>query len=156
MNIYKRIEMRKMLFGLLFVGSFALYGENAPATNEVLRNSSGQDVTLTKDTSVILSVVGQGLPPEEMMTAQGCDYSPKAAALAKRAAIADGYRLMAEKYNGVKIEGRDTVRNMAISKSEVRTLVSATLRKVDIVKSIWKDCMFQVEMELKVNGSDYY
>ena len=74
-----------------------------------------QPTTLNRRNTVVLSVVGQGVAPSSTIS------PAQASALAKRAAVADAYRLMAEKVNGVRIEGRDYVRNMVAKRSEVRT-----------------------------------
>lgn len=110
----------------------------------------GQPMTLSQNSTVVLSVVGQGVAPSSTIS------PAQASALAKRAAIADAYRQMAEKVNGVKIEGRDYVRNMVAKRSEVRTCVSALIKNATVVESRFKDGLFEVEMELRVAGNQWY
>ncbi len=96
-----------------------------------------------------ISVVGQGVAP-----CNGACSPAQALALAKRAAIADAYRLIAEKVKGVYVEGNDYVKNMMIKKSTVRTHVAACLRNTTIVETSFKDGLCQVEMEIKLKYAD--
>ena len=107
-------------------------------------------VTLSKNNTILVSVVGQGVAPSSTIS------PAQASALAKRAAIADAYRQMAEKINGVRIEGRDYIRNMVAKRSEVRTCVSALIKNANVVESRFNDGLFEVEMEVRVAGSQWY
>jgi|GEM_PF-2913805 hypothetical protein len=113
-------------------------------------NNCGGPMTLNERNTVVLSVVGEGVAPSSTIS------PAQARALAKRAAIADAYRQMAEKVNGVKIEGRDYVRNMVAKRSEVRTCVSALIKNAAVVESRFNEGLFEVEMELRVAGNQWY
>ncbi len=109
------------------------------------------DNYLARNSEVKVSVFGQGVAP-----CDGTCSPAQAYALAKRAAIADGYRLIAEKIKGVYVEGDDVVKNMMIKRSTVRTWVSATIRNANIVETTFKDGLCEVEMELTLSHAQFY
>jgi len=96
-----------------------------------------------------INVTGQGVAPT--MTSSPA----QAYALAKRAAIADAYRLMAEKVKGVRIEGSDKIKNMMVMRSEVRTFVDAVIAEAEIIETVFKDGLCEVEMELTVDPKQW-
>jgi len=104
---------------------------------------------LKKENPLKLSVVGQGVAP-----CNGTCSPAQAFAMAKRAAIADAYRLIAEKVKGVYVEGEDTIRNMAVKRSTIRTAVSATVRNANVIETTFKDGLCEVEMEIKLSYAD--
>ncbi|MEA2111030.1 MAG: LPP20 family lipoprotein [Campylobacterota bacterium] len=119
----------------------------ACSTSEVEIADEYVDI-VTKQEPVRIIVVGQGVAP--------CNStcSPEQAlVLAKRAATVDGYRLIAEKVKGVYVQGRDYVHNMMVKSSKVRTYVDANIRNANIVDTIYKDGLCEVEMEITLNYS---
>jgi hypothetical protein len=94
---------------------------------------------------VLISVIGQGVAP-----CNGTCSPAQAYVLAKRAAVVDAYRLIAEKVRGVYIEGQDYVENMMVKKSRVRTFVSATIRRANIIDTKFQDGLCEVEMEIRL------
>ena len=106
--------------------------------------------TISPNSSILVTAVGQGVAPSSTIS------PAQAKAMAKRAAIADAYRQIAEKVNGVKVEGRDFIRNMVAQRSEVRTCVQALIKNASVVESRMNDGLYEVEMELRVNGSQWY
>jgi hypothetical protein len=96
-----------------------------------------------------INVVGQGVAPT--MTSSPA----QAYALAKRAAIADAYRLLAEKVKGVRIEGSDKIKNMMVQRSEVRTFVDAVIAEAEIIETVFKDGLCEVEMELNIDPAQW-
>lgn len=111
-----------------------------------------EPLTKTRPTSykmVRISVVGQGVAPT--MTSSPA----QAYALAKRAAIADAYRLLAEKVKGVRIEGSDKIKNMMVQRSEVRTFVDAVIAEAEIIETVFKDGLCEVEMELNIDPKQW-
>ncbi len=96
-----------------------------------------------------INVTGQGVAPT--MTSSPA----QAYALAKRAAIADAYRLLAEKVKGVRIEGSDKIKNMMVQRSEVRTFVDAVIAEAEIIETIFKDGLCEVEMELTIDPKQW-
>jgi outer membrane protein FlgP len=99
--------------------------------------------------AVRINVTGQGVAPT--MTSSPA----QAYALAKRAAIADAYRLLAEKVKGVRIEGSDKIKNMMVQRSEVRTFVDAVIAEAEIIETVFKDGLCEVEMELTLDPAQW-
>lgn len=98
---------------------------------------------------VTITVMGQGVAP-------AFAKSPaQSYALAKRAATADAYRLLAERVKGVQINANDTIKDMAIKSSTVNTQVQALIRNATIVETQFKDGLCQVEMEIKLNKNNF-
>ena len=97
-----------------------------------------------------INVTGQGVAPT--MTSSPA----QAYALAKRAAIADAYRLLAEKVKGVRIEGSDKIKNMMVQRSEVRTFVDAVIAEAEIIETVFKDGLCEVEMELSIDPKQWH
>jgi len=108
-----------------------------------------QNNVLKKDRFMLISVVGQGVAP--MNTASPA----QAYALAKRAAIADAYRLIAEKVKGVRVEGQDLIQNMMVKRSSVRTSVAAMVRDANVVETTFKEGLCEVEMEIKISHAQF-
>lgn len=99
--------------------------------------------------TIRISVTGQGVAPITTSS------PAQAYALAKRAAIADAYRLIAEKIKGVRIEGNDKIRNMMVQRSEVRTFVDAVIAEAQIIDTVFKDGLCEVEMELIITPEQW-
>lgn len=104
---------------------------------------------LTPAHDIRINVVGQGVAP--VTTASPA----QAYALAKRAAIADAYRLIAEKVKGVRVEGQDVIKNMMVQRSTVRTYVDAMIRDANAIETTFKDGLCEVEMELVLSYSQF-
>ncbi|EQD93260.1 LPP20 lipofamily protein, partial [Helicobacter pylori PZ5080] len=80
----------------------------------------------------------------------------QALALAKRAAIVDGYRQLGEKMYGIRVNAQDTVKDMVLQNSVIKTRVNALIRNAEITETIYKDGLCQVSMELKLDGRIWY
>ena len=106
--------------------------------------------TLSQNNTIHFQVVGQGVAPVNTVS------PAQALALAKRAAIADAYRQLGEKICGVRVEGRDLIRNMMISRSTVRTQIDAMIKNARILDTKFKDGLCEVEMEVTLNGKEWY
>ncbi|MCD6191345.1 MAG: LPP20 family lipoprotein [Sulfurimonas sp.] len=104
---------------------------------------------LDENQDIIISVVGQGVAP------MNTSSPAQAYALAKRAAVADAYRLIAEKVKGVRIDGQDLIKNMMVKRSTVRTSVKAMVRNANIVETTFKEGLCEVEMEIILSHSDF-
>ena len=105
--------------------------------------------TLIENSSMAIIVVGQGVAPS-FATSPAQAY-----ALAKRAATADAYRLIAEKIKGVKIEGKDTIKNMMVKSSTVNTRVTAMVKNATVVETTFKEGLCEIEMEININYNDF-
>lgn len=108
-----------------------------------------EEQVLTSQESVIISVVGQGVAPMNTIS------PAQAYALAKRAAVADAYRLIAEKVKGVRVDGQDLIKDMMVKRSTVRTSVQAMVRNSNIVETTYKEGLCEVEMEIILYYSQF-
>ncbi len=97
---------------------------------------------LTPHKDIRINVVGQGVSPVSTSS------PAQAYALAKRAAIADAYRLLAEKVKGVRVEGQDLIKNMMVTRSTVRTYVDAMIRDASIQETTFKEGLCEVQMQV--------
>ncbi len=116
---------------------------------EELATMAAQEEILRQNKSMHVSVIGQGVAP------MNTSSPAQAYALAKRAAIADAYRAIAEKVKGVRVDGQDTIKNMMVQKSTIRTYVQAIVRNADIVETTFKEGLCEVEMEIVISHSDF-
>lgn len=105
---------------------------------------------LTPSNLIELQVVGTGVAPQNAIS------PAQSTALAKRAAMIDAYKLLGEKMYGIKLNGQDTVENMAVTSSSVKAKVQALVRGADVVNVDCKAGMCQVTMELKLDGRVWY
>jgi len=108
-----------------------------------------ESMVLKKDRPLLVSVIGQGVAP------MNTDSPAQAFALAKRAATADAYRLIAEKVKGVHVEGQDMIQNMMVKRSTVRTYVSAVVKNAHVVEAVFKEGLCEVEMEITLSHSQF-
>ena len=109
----------------------------------------GTEKVLSVASNVRISVVGQGVAP------MNTSSPAQAYALAKRAATADAYRLVAEKVKGVRIDGQDLIKNMMVKRSTIRTSVQAMVRNANVVETTFKEGLCEVEMEILLSHSDF-
>jgi len=116
---------------------------------EELAAAAAKEEVLKKNRTMHISVIGQGVAP------MNTSSPAQAYALAKRAAVADAYRAIAEKVKGVRIDGQDTIKNMMVQRSTVRTYVQAMVKNADIVETTFKEGLCEVEMEILISHSDF-
>ena len=144
--------MKKIIISAILATS-ALFAsaEKAPQAKPQMQESMPmEEKSLNPYNTITLSVIGQGVAPESTISPY------QALALAKKAAIADAYRMLAEKLNGVKVEGYDIVKNMVIQRSQVKTCVSSMIKHSNIVETKCAKDFCEVEMELKIVGNKWY
>lgn len=108
-----------------------------------------QSPVLSENKEIRINVTGQGVAPKDT------DSPAQAYALAKRAAIADAYRMIAEKIKGVRVDGQDLIKNMMVKRSTIRTSVSAIVNNANIVETSFKDGLCEVEMEIVISYSQF-
>jgi hypothetical protein len=94
--------------------------------------------------------IGMGVAPESTIS------PAQALVLAKRAAIADGYRQLGEKMYGIRINAKDTIKDAVVQNTTVRTQVHGIIRNAEIVETVFKDGLCQVEMEVRLDGRRWY
>ncbi|MBV5321445.1 MAG: LPP20 family lipoprotein [Sulfuricurvum sp.] len=102
---------------------------------------------LKSQNELVITVTGQGIAPS--VTASPA----QAYALAKRAAMVDGYRLIAERVKGVQVEGQDTIKNMMLQQSSTKTSVEALVRGANVTNTSFKEGLCEVEMEIALSYS---
>jgi len=112
-------------------------------------SATATEPVLEQNQKMLISVVGQGVAPMNTTS------PAQAYALAKRAAIADAYRLIAEKVKGVRVEGQDVIKNMMVKRSSIRTSVEAMVRNANVVETTFKDGLCEVEMEITIAHSQF-
>ena len=91
-------------------------------------------------------VYGEGIAPVHTVSAA------QAVALAKRAAITDGYRQLGEKLYGVKINSTDTVKDAMLKDSRVTAQVNALIKDAAVTDATFKDGLYSVRMEITMSA----
>jgi len=94
-------------------------------------------------------VVGEGIAPQNTIS------PAQALALAKRAAVADAYRQLGEKLYGVKVNAKETVKDAALKNSKIITQVDGLIKDAYITESSYKDGLYRVKMELKIDSKTW-
>lgn len=95
-----------------------------------------------------IKVTGAGAPPESGSPAQK-------RLMAKRAAIADGYRQLAEQINGVKVDAETVVQNYVVANDTVKTQVSALIKGARMSPPRYlSDGSIEVDMTLNLYGQN--
>jgi len=95
---------------------------------------------------IVIRAIGEGVAPIDAIS------PAQAQALARRAAIADAYRALGEKMYGVRLNAKDTVRDLVMRHSEIRSQVYALIRGGRIDEESFKNGLYRVTMEVKLNA----
>ena len=123
--------------------------EVTPVESTIIYDNAQKQAVLEINKTMLISVIGQGVSPMDT------DSPAQAYALAKRAAITDGYRLIAEKIKGVHVEGQDLIKNMMVKRSTVRTTVTAMIQNASVIETSFKDGLCEVEMEIVISHTQF-
>lgn len=91
-------------------------------------------------------VYGEGIAPQHTIS------PAQAMALAKRAAITDGYRQLGEKLYGAKISSTETVKDAALKDSRIVSQVNGVIKDAAVTDAVFKDGLYSVRMELSMSG----
>lgn len=156
--------MKKEFFALILAGSVSLaLASDVTQTpivpqgvevgpGEVIKGSAViPNAPIMEDPGIVeLSAVGMGVAPLNTIS------PAQALAMAKRAAIIDGYRQLGEKMYGIRINSKETVRDMVMQNSVVRARVLAVIKNAEVVETAFKDGLCQVQMELKLDAKRWY
>ncbi len=89
---------------------------------------------------------GFGLPPDSVVS------EAQARLMARRAAISDAQRNLAEQIAGVQVDSETTVQNLQISSDVIRTHVSALLKGAKVISESYEDGACHVVMALPLYG----
>jgi len=150
--------MKKVVISLALVGAFvnAEMVDNTRNVNVVLPSpqQNTQSVTgvipnsprLSKPSIIKISGIGEGVPPVSTVS------PAQARALARRAAIGDAYRSLAEKMYGIRLSAKDRIRDLVAQRTEVRTAVYGIIRGATIDEEIWKDGLYKVVLVVNLDA----
>jgi hypothetical protein len=105
---------------------------------------------MKKSCVIKLEAKGVGVVP-----CDGACSKPEAVAMARRAAILDAYKALAEKMYGIKINGRDTVKNMILQSSTLKAYVDGLIRGADIEDESFKNGIYTVTMNVKIDVNEW-
>ena len=89
---------------------------------------------------------GFGLPPDSVVS------EAQARLMARRAAISDAQRNLAEQIAGVQVDSETTVQNLQVASDVVKTRVSALLKGAKIISESAEDGAYHVVMALPLYG----
>lgn len=95
------------------------------------------------------SAVGEGIAPLNTVSAA------QALALAKRAAITDAYRQLASKLYGVKINGKDTVKDAMLGSSTITAQVNGLIKNASVIDESFNQGLYRVNVELKIDTNKW-
>ncbi len=101
--------------------------------------------TMDLESEAVFTAVGEGIPPLDTVS------PAQARALAKRSAITDGYRQLASKLYGVKINAKETVKDAMLQSSVIESRVLGLIKNASVINQDFKDGLYRVEMELKID-----
>lgn len=123
MKNMKKAVLAMMLGAALVSGgvSYAAPGDTSVAVSVAVTQETGVDWD-----SGYVTAEGTGLPPEGMPAARG-------KVLARRAAIVDGYRQLAETVQGLSLDAETTVQDLVLASDVVNTKVSAVVKGARVV-----------------------
>lgn len=117
-----------------------------------VRDIIQQEKLLSLDSSeneLSFTAVGEGIAPLNTVS------SAQALALAKRAAITDAYRQLASKLYGVKINGKDTVKDAMLGSSTITAQVNGLIKNASIIEENFNQGLYRVNLELKIDADKW-
>ena len=94
----------------------------------------------------VITVQGMGVPPANTVNAA------QARMLARRAAVVDGYRQLAEAVKGVNVDSETTVENMMVTNDTTKTKVSACIQGARVVSEQVVEGGYMVTMQVSMFG----
>lgn len=103
----------------------------------------------TGETELSFTAVGEGIAPlNTVSTAQ-------ALALAKRAALTDAYRQLASKLYGVRVNGKDTVKDAMLRSSTITAQVNGLIKNASVIDENFNQGLYRVNVELKIDAEKW-
>lgn len=123
--------------------------ENNTQKTTAYKKASYQEPVLSPEEEavrlMIFSAIGEGIPPQNTIS------QAQALALAKRAALADAYRQLAGKLYGIRVNSRENVKDAMLRSSLITTYVNGLIKNANITGEGFKDGLYTVELELKID-----
>jgi hypothetical protein len=101
-----------------------------------------------KKNNCIIKVEAKGVG---VVPCNGTCNTAQAEAMARRAAILDAYKALTEKLYGIKINGRDSVKNMILQNSNIRAYVEGLIRGASVEEENFKNGMYSVRLSVKID-----
>lgn len=141
--------MRLYLLLFLVLTSMSLLQAEDGYPEEEFDPTETKELVLREGLPLRITVTAQGVAPEHVVS------PAQAYVMAKRAATVEAYRIIAERVNGVRVDGQDTIKNMIVKKSVVRAQVSAMIKNAEIVDEVFKNGIFEVEMEVVIHYNQF-
>ena len=141
--------MKKLILTALVSIGCVASAENYTQDQECFNNPANKQVTCKKQTVFTIESTGQGVVPSNVISVA------QAKAMARRAAIIDAYKALAEKIYGIKINGKDSVRNLMLQNSTIRSYVSGVIRGAGIDEEAYKDGIYTVTMSVKIDSDNW-
>ena len=133
---------------LMGVTSTSAFTESASANVEVnvqVQQNTKGSVNWDKGAEADVEAIGIGLPPENM--------GARGNVLARRAAVVDAQRNLAEMIQGVQIDSETVMENLVITSDVVRSKVSAMVKGARIVdEGVNADGSYFVKMRVPMYG----
>lgn len=147
--------------GCSFNNPFASdFGEPVNARQEIVVQKVDKDDI--RDVMKKEKMIFDSTPIEETFSATGEGIAPlnvvsqaQALALAKRAAMADAHRQLAEQLYGVKISAKDTVRDAMLRDSTITSQVNGLIKNASIIENSFQDGLYRIKMELRVDRNKW-
>lgn len=97
----------------------------------------------------VIKAIGHGVAPK------GVDDPAQAKLMTRAAAVADAYRNLAMVVNGVKVDGKTSVKNYVAESDEVRLRVQGMIRGADIVSEKQGiDGTYEIVLQLPMTGAN--
>lgn len=136
-----------MGLALSFAGaSYAAPVDTSVSVQVSVEQSVKGNVNWEKGASADVEAIGVGMAPDNMPTARGM-------AMARRAAIVDAYRYLAETINAVQVDAETTMNNLTVESDIVKTKVNAIIRGAKIIEEFSNsDGSYTVKMSVPLYG----
>ena len=150
----KHFMVASVLSAALFIGMSAgsyvhaepLAQNTTVAVNVQVQQDVKGSVDWTKGAESDITATGTGLPPANM--------GARGTALARRAAIVDAYRNLAETIHGVQVDSETVMQDLAIQSDTVRASVSALVKGAKIIEEGTNpDGSYYVRMRIPLYGA---